>query len=79
MTSMCKVYITPEDVYEKLSDEDKMRFNKVIFVNQYRECDGTISIECALVNDDEQFTSCRNKCRHRIFSSDSGCIKLDDE
>ena len=38
-----KVYITPEDIIEKFSDEDKERFNQCVFTNVAREADGSIT------------------------------------
>lgn len=46
-----KVYITPEDIIDKLSDEDKERFNQCVFTNVTRENDGSITIDCAVFND----------------------------
>ena len=46
-----RVYITPEDVLDKLSDEDKKRFNQCVFTDVTRERDGSITIDCVVFND----------------------------
>ena len=50
-----KVYITPEDVLDKLSDEDKERFNQCVFTNVVREADGSVTIECVVFNDPDPY------------------------
>lgn len=50
-----KVYITPEDIIEKLSDEDKERFNQCVFTNVAREADGSITIECVVFDDPDPY------------------------
>lgn len=50
-TYAVKVYLTAEDIYNKLSDEDKKRFNKAIITDVTREADMSIGITCILVND----------------------------
>lgn len=45
-----KVYITPEDVIERLSDEDKKRFNQCIFTDVEKNVN-EVTINCVLFND----------------------------
>ena len=45
-----KVYITPEDVIERLSDEDKKRFNQCVFTDVEKNMNG-VTINCVLFND----------------------------
>lgn len=46
-----KVYITPEDILDKLCDEDKARFNQCVFTDVIRERDGSITIDCVVFDD----------------------------
>lgn len=46
-----KVYITPDDIIDRLSPIDKQRFNQCIFTDISKESDGSITIECVLFND----------------------------
>lgn len=62
-----KVYITPEDIIDKLSDEDKERFNQCVFTNIVRETDGSITIECVVFDDPDPYV--REKHRQRYCSS----------
>ena len=50
-----KVYIAPEDIVNKLSDEDKERFNQCVFTNVTRERDGSITIDCVVFNDPDAY------------------------
>ena len=50
-----KVYITPEDVMDKLCDEDKVRFNQCFFTDVTRERDGSITIDCVVFNDPDPY------------------------
>lgn len=50
-----RVYITPEDIIDKLSDEDKARFNQCVFTDITRERDRSITIDCVLFNDTDQY------------------------
>lgn len=60
-----KVYITPEDIISKLSDEEKERFNQCVFTNVEREKDGSITIECVLFDDPDPYV--RQEHRKRYF------------
>ena len=52
-----KVYITPEDVIDKMCDEDKARFNQCVFTDVTRERDGSITIDCVVFNDPDPYVS----------------------
>ena len=62
-----KVYITPEDIIDKLSDEDKARFNQCVFTNVAREADGSVTIECVVFYDPDPYV--REKHRQRYCDS----------
>ncbi len=49
------VYITPEDIINKLSDEDKERFNQCVFTDVRRERDGSITIDCLVFDDPDSY------------------------
>lgn len=52
MATYCvKVVITAEDIYEKLSDEDKKRFNRVIIADISRDLEMNVELTCVAVND----------------------------
>lgn len=52
MATYCvKVVITAEDIYEKLSDEDKKRFNRVIIADVSRDLEMNVELTCVVVND----------------------------
>jgi hypothetical protein len=50
-----RVYITPEDIMDKLCDEDKARFNQCVFTDVTRERDGSITIDCVVFNDSDSY------------------------
>ena len=50
-----QVYITPEDVIDKLCDEDKARFNQCVFTDVTRERDGSITIDCVVFDDPDSY------------------------
>ena len=47
------VYIEPKDILEKLSDEDRERFNACIFRDVHRGQDGSVTIDCIVFHDTE--------------------------
>lgn len=55
------VYITPEDIIDKLSDEDKEKFNQCVFTNVTRGVDGSITIDCVVFDDPDPYV----KAKHR--------------
>lgn len=50
-----RVYITPEDVLDKMCDEDKARFNQCVFTDVRREMDGSITIDCVVFDDPDPY------------------------
>ena len=60
-----KVYIEPKDILNKLSDEDKERFNQCVFTNVIRCMDGSVEIECVLFNDQDEDK--KSPYRHKCF------------
>lgn len=68
LVSMCKVYIKPEDVYEKLSDEDKKKYNRVIFTSSHIGDDGCVHIDCIFA--DSMSETEKMNCRYRIFKNE---------
>ena len=52
MATYCvKVVITADDIYSKLSDEDKKRFNRVIIADVSRDLEMNVELTCVAVND----------------------------
>ena len=64
-----KVYITPEDVIDKLSDKDKERFNQCVFTDVTREMDGSITIDCVVFDDQDPYVIATH--RQKYFSEGS--------
>ena len=60
------VYITPEDIIDKLYDEDKRRFNQCVFTDVKREGDGSITIDCVVFDDPDPHVKHRH--RQKYFS-----------
>ena len=50
-----RVYITPEDIIDKLCDEDKARFNQCVFTDVTRDKDGGITIDCVVFDDPDPY------------------------
>jgi hypothetical protein len=63
-----KVYITPEDIIDKLCDEDKARFNQCVFTDVTKEGDGSITIGCVVFNDSDSYLK-GDMCRQRYCAS----------
>lgn len=62
-----KFYITPDDIIQRLSDEDKIKFNQCVFTNiQKEENDGSITVTCVLFHDTDPYVQSRH--RQRYFS-----------
>lgn len=59
-----KVHITPEDIIDKLSDEDKERFNQCVFTDVARENDGSITINCVVFNDPDPYVRRNHKQKY---------------
>lgn len=52
MDTYCvKVVITADEIYEKLSDEDKKRFNRIIIADVSRDLEMNVELTCVAVND----------------------------
>lgn len=52
MPTYCvKVVITADEIYEKLSDEDKKRFNRIIIADVSRDLEMNVELTCVVVND----------------------------
>ena len=64
-----QVYIKPQDIIDKLSKEDKKRFNQCVFTDVIREPYGGITIECVLFDDPDPYV--RAEHRQRYFSEGS--------
>ena len=63
------VHISEEDLYDKLSDEDKKRFNKVIITDVKRdEITSGVTIKCVVVNDCNVDGTTTEKCRYNLCS-----------
>lgn len=69
------VYITPEDIIDRLSDADKKRFNQCVFTGINREQDGSITIDCVVFNDLDPYVVQKHK--QKYFSE--GYLKVDVE
>ena len=67
------VYITPEDIIDKLSDEDKARFNQCVFTDITRGRDGSITIDWVVFDDSDPYV--RAKHRQKYFGE--GLLKID--
>ena len=67
-----KVYITPEDIINKLSDEDKERFNQCVFTDVTRGTDGSITIACIVFDDPDPYV----RAQHRQKYFDDGAISV---
>lgn len=67
-----KVYITPEDIIDKLCDEDKARFNQCVFTDVTRERDGSITIDCVVFDDPDPYVS----AKHRQKYFDKGFLEI---
>lgn len=63
-----RVYITPEDIIDKLCDEDKARFNQCVFTDVIRERNGSITIDCVVFNDPD-CPHVRDRYRQRYCNS----------
>lgn len=61
------VYITPEDIIDKLSDKDKERFNQCVFTDVRRGMDGSVTIDCVVFDDPDPYV--REKHRQRYCDS----------
>ena len=65
------VYITPDDVLDELSSEDKKRFNQCVFTDVVREADDSVTIECVVFHDSDPYV----ETQHRQKYFDTKIIK----
>lgn len=64
-----KVYITPDDIINKLLDEDKKRFNQCVFTDITKGNDGSITIDCVVFDDPDPYVKAQH--RQKYFSEGS--------
>lgn len=70
------VYITPEDIIDKLSDEDKKRFNQCVITDVTRERYGGITIDCVVFDDPDPYV--RAKHRQKYFGDGQLVVDVKD-
>lgn len=68
---MMRLYIEPEDIINKLSEEDKKRFNQCVFTNVVKENDGSITIDCVVFDDPDPYVTMKH--RQKFFGEDPLC------
>ena len=78
-TYAVKVYLTAEDIYDKLSEEDKKRFNKAIITDVTRDADMSVGITCILVNDCPVEPECTNKPCRTKYVDDANVIPYKEQ
>ena len=71
------VYITPEDIIDRLSDEDKERFNQCVFTDVTKGRDGSITIDCIVFDDQDPYV--RAKHRQKYFNNGVISCSADNE
>ena len=49
------IYIQPEDIVNKFSDEDKKKFNQCVFTDVRKDFDGGVTIDCLVFNDPDPY------------------------
>ena len=70
-----KVYITPDDILDRLSKKDRDRFNKCVFTDVVKGMDGSVEISCLLF-DDKTITK-EISYRYRLDGYNENKIELD--
>lgn len=68
-----KVYITPEDIINRLSVRDKKRFNQCVFTDVTKEFDGSITIDCVVFHDTDPYVEAQH--RQKYFSEGAITVK----
>ena len=68
-----QVYITSEDVLNKLSDKDRKRYNKCIFTDVIKH-DDRIDIACLLLSNNG--TDIKSNVLYRLTSCGNGMLEL---
>ena len=66
-----RVYIEPKDILNRLSDEDRERFNACVFTDVHREQDGSVTIDCIVFNDTEPHEETDIPRRQNYFNEGS--------
>lgn len=64
-------YIEPQDIFNRLSEEDRERFNHCVFSGARKERDGTLTISCIFLEDKDVEES-----KYRYKYCGDGEIKL---
>ena len=70
-----KVYLTPNDILDKLSEKDRDKFNKCVFTDVVKEMDGSVEISCLLF-DDKTITK-EATYRYRLDGCNENKIELE--
>ena len=70
-----KIGITPEDIIDRLSDEDKARFNQCVFTDITKEFDGSITIDCVVFHDTDPYVEAQH--RQKYFSDGALVASMD--
>lgn len=65
------VYIEPKDILNRLSDEDKERFNTCVFTDVHRGQDGSVTIDCIVFDDTEPHKETDRPRRQNYFREGS--------
>lgn len=64
-----KFYITPEDIHNKLSEEEKKKFNRCVPIDVHREENGIVEMTYILFKDEEEVVQRQSdQPRHRFFN-----------
>ena len=66
-----RVYIEPKDILNKLSEEDRERFNACVFTDVHREQDGSITIDCVVFDDPDPSKYVNQPHRQNYFTEGS--------
>ena len=70
-----KVYITPDDILNRLSNRDRERFNKCVFTDVAKDTHNGIEISCLLF-DDKTITK-ETSYRYRLDDYNENKIELE--
>lgn len=69
------VYIEPKDILNRLSDEDKKKFNQCVFTDVHRGQDGSITIDCIVFDDLDPSKYVNQTHRQNYFNE--GSLKVE--
>lgn len=64
-----QIYIEPKDILDKLSEEDKKRFNQCVFTDVTRGMDGSITINCVVFDDPDPYVKAQHRQRYFVEGS----------